>query len=311
MIIAPTPSALEMAGKILEKGDLIGLPTETVYGLAGDATNDLTVAKIFEQKNRPSINPLIIHGSSQEMFQDHVEWNKNAQLLADAFWPGPLTLVLPRKTSSCISLLASAGLETLAVRIPNHPVALNLLSAIDKTLATPSANRFGKVSPTSAKHVEEDFPDLVILDGGDTPVGLESTILDLTTATPTLLRHGSILREELEEVIGPISTASTDKTIKAPGMMKSHYAPSIPLRLNVLEPRVGEAFLGFGPTSTQSTLNLSETGNLREAAANLFKMLRFLDRKDFKGIAVAPIPMHGLGIALNDRLQRAAAPRGT
>ncbi|EKE09567.1 MAG: hypothetical protein ACD_16C00135G0006 [uncultured bacterium] len=308
MIVTPSPQSLELAITILKKGDLIGLPTETVYGLAGDATNDLAVAKIFESKNRPSINPLIIHGSSQETLKNHVEWNTFAQLLADSFWPGPLTLVLPRKASSSISLLASCGLETLAVRIPNHPVALNLLSAITKPLAAPSANRSGRVSSTRAEHVEEDFPTLVILDGGDTTIGLESTILDLTTPHPTLLRPGGISREELEEVIGPISLPTTGG-IKAPGMMKSHYAPSLPLRLNALEARTGEAFLGFGPTLAQSNLNLSVTGDLREAAVNLFKMLRLLDRKDFKGIAVAQIPTQGLGLALNDRLQRASAPR--
>ena len=307
MIVSPTPEALEKALQILHAGGLIGLPTETVYGLAADATQDLAVAKIFEQKNRPSINPLIIHGATQTTFQEHVEWDERAQLLADAFWPGPLTLVLQRKLTSSISLLASAGLETLAVRVPHHPVALDLLKKFGKPLAAPSANRSGKVSPTTAEHVVEDFPNLFILNGGATTIGLESTILDLTSATLLILRPGGISREELEAVIGPIQIHDSS-TIKAPGMMKSHYAPHLPLRLNALEPQPGEAFLAFGPTA-QSNLNLSATGELREAAANLFKMLRLLDQREFKGIAVAPIPMQGLGLALNDRLQRAAAPR--
>jgi L-threonylcarbamoyladenylate synthase len=236
-----------------------------------------------------------------------VKWDERAQVLANTFWPGPLTLVLPRKLTSSISLLASAGLETLAVRVPHHPVALDLLKKFGKPLAAPSANRSGKVSPTTAEHVAEDFPNLFILNGRATIIGLESTILDLTSATPLILRPGGISREELEEIIGPIQMHDSS-TIKAPGMMKSHYAPHLPLRLNALEPQPGEAFLAFGPTA-QSDLNLSATGELREAAANLFKMLRLLDQMEFKGIAVAPIPMQGLGLALNDRLQRAAAPR--
>jgi L-threonylcarbamoyladenylate synthase len=307
MIVSSTPEALEKALQILHAGDLIGLPTETVYGLAADATQDVAVAKIFEQKNRPSINPLIIHGATQTTFQEHVEWDERAQLLAEAFWPGPLTLVLPRKLTSSISLLASAGLETLAVRVPHHPVALDLLKKFGKPLAAPSANRSGKVSPTTAEHVAEDFSNLFILNGGATTIGLESTILDLTSATLLILRPGGISREELEAVIGPIQMHDSS-TIKAPGMMKSHYAPHLPLRLDALGPQPGEAFLAFGPTA-QSDFNLSITGELREAAANLFKMLRLLDQMEFKGIAVAPIPMQGLGLALNDRLQRAAAPR--
>lgn len=307
MIISPTSEALEEALQILYAGGLIGLPTETVYGLAADATQDLAVAKIFEQKNRPSLNPLIIHGASQTTFQEHVKWDERAQLLADVFWPGPLTLVLPRKLTSSISLLASAGLETLAVRVPHHPVALDLLKKFGKPLAAPSANHSGKVSPTTAEHVAEDFPNLFILNGEATSIGLESTILDLTSATPLILRPGSISQEELEMIMGPLQIHDSG-TIKAPGMMKSHYAPHLPLRLNALKPQPGEAFLVFGPT-LQGDLNLSAMGELREAAANLFKMLRLLDKMDFKGIAVAPIPMQGLGLALNDRLQRAAAPR--
>jgi L-threonylcarbamoyladenylate synthase len=286
------------------------VPTETVYGLAADATQDLAVASIFEKKGRPRFNPLIVHGTSQEAFYDHVVWNKKATALAEAFWPGPLTLVLPRLESSSLSLLVSAGLPSLAIRVPNHPLALELLTAYGGLLAAPSANLSGRVSPTQAQHVAVDFPDLLILDGGETTVGLESTIIDVTTETPVLLRPGGLSSEHIEEVIGPIEM-TPQSIIKAPGMMTSHYAPTLPLRLNVLEPQPGEAYLAFGPTSHEGDdiLNLSPTGNLKEAAAHFFKMLRLLDQAEYEGIAVAPIPLKGLGLALNDRLARAAAPR--
>ncbi len=310
MIVLPTDRSFEEASCLLRKGDLIGLPTETVYGLAANATQDLAVARIFEQKKRPIFNPLIIHGPSKEAFKNHVSWNETSDILADAFWPGPLTLVLPRLTSSSVSLLASAGLDSLAVRVPHHPIALTLLKKVEIPLAAPSANPSGKVSPTQANHVEEDFPDLFILDGGDTSVGLESTILDLTTSLPRLLRPGGLSLEAIQAIIGPIDT-TPQKLIKAPGMMTSHYAPTLPLRLNADEPLEGEAYLAFGPTSCKGNhiLNLSERSNLTEAAANLFKMLRFLDQPDFQRISVASIPFQGLGLALNDRLYRAAAPR--
>jgi L-threonylcarbamoyladenylate synthase len=310
VIFAPLSDSLEKALRILREGDLIGLPTETVYGLAADATQDLAVAKIFHLKNRPTFNPLIIHGPSRDRFKDHVVWNEKADVLARAFWPGPLTLVLPRLPSSPLSLLASAGLDTLAVRVPNHPLALTLLERFGKLLAAPSANLSGKTSPTQASHVDKDFPNLFILDGGDTTIGLESTIVDLTDLSPLLLRPGGISREEIESIIGPLEISS-QASIKAPGMMKSHYAPTLPLQLNVQKPSIDEAYLAFGPTPYQGkhVLNLSEEGNLTEAAANFFKMIRLLDRPDFRKISVAPIPLHGLGMALNDRLQRAAAPR--
>ncbi|MBS0271803.1 MAG: threonylcarbamoyl-AMP synthase [Proteobacteria bacterium] len=310
MIYAPTPNSIKDALHLLHRGDLIGLPTETVYGLAADATQDLAVAKIFEKKRRPTFNPLIIHGSSPASFKEHVFWNERAERLAKAFWPGPLTLVLPRRKSSSISLLASAGLDSLAIRIPNHPIALDILDKFAKPLAAPSANLSGRISPTTASHVEEDFPDLFILDGESTPIGIESTIVDLTSTSSHLLRPGGISREEIESIIGPLEALSYS-LVKAPGMLESHYAPHLPVRLNVLEPSVNEAFLAFGPTSYEGKhlLNLSPTRDLKEAAANLFKMLRLLDLQHVKGIAVAPIPFDGLGVALNDRLQRAAAPR--
>ena len=296
---------------LLRKGELIGLPTETVYGLAGDATQDQAIARIFETKNRPSFNPLIIHGNSPAAFNEHVIWNEKADALAQIFWPGPLTLVLPRQPSSSLSLLASAGLDSLAIRIPHHPVALSLLEAFGGLIAAPSANLSGKVSPTQSHHVQEDFPDLFILEGKDTSIGLESTIIDLTGTSPELLRPGGISREDIEAVVGPLAPPSTS-SIKSPGLLKSHYAPRLPLRLNASSPLEGEAYLAFGETPLKGphTLNLSENKNLQEAASNLFRMIRLLDKTSLKGMAVAPIPLIGLGVAINDRLERAAAPRG-
>jgi len=310
MIALPTQENIQKALDVLRKGELMGLPTETVYGLAGDATQDLSVARIFEKKKRPSFNPLIIHGHSKEAFKKHVLWNDQAEVLAQAFWPGPLTLVLPRHPSSSISLLASAGLNSLAIRMPSHPLALSLLEEFNGLLAAPSANLSGKTSATQAIHVNEDFPDLLILDGGDTLIGLESTIIDLTGSVPLNLRPGGLTEEKIELLIGPIKNPDC-ALIKAPGMMKSHYAPALPLRLNAYDLLRGEAYLAFGSTPFKGNhvVNLSQNGDLIEAAANLFKMIRFLDRPCFQGIAVAPIPLRELGVALNDRLTRAAAPR--
>lgn len=310
MIRLPTPQNIENALQILHGGDLIGLPTETVYGLAADATQDKAVAGIFQKKQRPTFNPLIIHSYSTESLQKHVIWNDKAEALAATFWPGPLTLILPRSPSTRISLLCSAGMETLAVRIPNHPLALQILQDFKHPLAAPSANPSGKVSPTQAQHVEHDFPDLFILEGGDTFIGLESTIVDLTGHLPSILRPGGISEEDIHSVIGDLERP-LDNAIKAPGMLKSHYAPTLPLRLNAEIPFDGEAYLAFGPTvfTGSNVYNLSLSGDLTEAAANLFKMLRLLDHPSFSGISVAPLPYYGLGVALNDRLQRAAAPR--
>ncbi len=311
MIVFPTVESIQEAVLLLRGGGLVGLPTETVYGLAGDATLDQACARIFEKKNRPSFNPLIIHGQSQEAFKGHVIWNEKAEALAEIFWPGPLTLVLPRDSFSSLSLLASAGLESLAIRVPHHPVALAILQSFDGLLAAPSANLSGKISPTHSHHVEEDFPDILIFEGGPSPVGLESTIIDLTGPCPLLLRPGGLAREDIETAIGPVEIP-TSSQIKAPGLLKSHYAPRLPLRLNAENPLAGEAYLAFGQTFSRGAhvLSLSQTGDLVEAASNLFKMMRLLDQPSFQTIAVAPIPLTGLGLALNDRLTRAAAKRG-
>ncbi len=310
MIVLPTVEPIQNALGVLRDGGLIGLPTETVYGLAADATQDRAVAQIFDKKKRPSFNPLIIHGQSKEAFAGQVIWTEKADLLAQTFWPGPLTLVLKRSPSASLSLLVSAGLPSLAIRVPSHPIALRVLQAFGGLLAAPSANLSGKVSPTHASHVEEDFPDLLILDGGATSLGLESTIVDLTGPVPLLLRPGGIPQEDIDSMIGPLGTPCSSH-IKAPGMMKSHYAPRLPLRLNADKPLKDEAYLAFGPTPYEGphVLNLSQQEDLTEAAANLFKMLRLLDHPSYQGIAVAPIPLVRLGLAVNDRLYRAAAPR--
>jgi len=306
------------AAAIIRAGGLVAIPTETVYGLAADATNDRAIASIYEAKGRPRFNPLIVHVTGAEMANRFVEMTPRARALADEFWPGPLTLVLKRRPDCPISLLASAGLETLGVRAPAHPLAQALLGAIDRPLAAPSANRSGAVSPTRAEHVRESLGEAVdmVLDGGPCPVGVESTILKLDGEKAILLRPGGITAEEIERVIGrPVERADQTAAIEAPGMLASHYAPNAAIRLEATSPGPREAFLAFGaaPANHPHTLNLSESGDLREAAANLFAHLRALDalcaEEKLNAIAVAPIPDEGLGEAINDRLRRAAAPR--
>ncbi|HRX37929.1 MAG TPA: L-threonylcarbamoyladenylate synthase [Parvularculaceae bacterium] len=309
---------VQEAAAIIRAGGLVAIPTETVYGLAADATNDRAIASIYEAKGRPRFNPLIVHVTGAEMANRFVEMTPRARALADEFWPGPLTLVLKRRPDCPISLLASAGLETLGVRAPAHPLAQALLGAIDRPLAAPSANRSGAVSPTRAEHVRESLGEAVdmVLDGGPCPVGVESTILKLDGEKAILLRPGGITAEEIERVIGrPVERADQTAAIEAPGMLASHYAPNAAIRLEATSPGPREAFLAFGaaPANHPHTLNLSESGDLREAAANLFAHLRALDalcaEEKLNAIAVAPIPDEGLGEAINDRLRRAAAPR--
>lgn len=304
---------IKKACNLLHQSDVVAMPTETVYGLAADATTDQAIVKIYEMKNRPSFNPLIAHFPDIEAAKKYVHFSKTAELLAKHFWGldyhRPLTLVLPRLENTNLSHLATAGLDTVAVRIPAHPIALELLRQFRKPLAAPSANRSNHISPTTAEHVRMSFGENApfILDGGACQIGLESTILDMTQDQPVLLRPGGATVEEIEDVLKlPILRHNDPSaTIKAPGMLKRHYAPSLPLRLNVVKPLHGEAFLGFGHAEN-ATLNLSPGGNLDEAASNLFSMLRNLDNPKFKGIAVMPIPHEGLGLAINDRLSRAA-----
>jgi len=298
---------------LLRAGRLVAFPTETVYGLGADATNERAVAKIFAAKARPRFNPLIVHVTGLAEAEALAVFDERARRVVARFWPGPLTLVLPRRSGCGASLLACAGLDTVAIRVPAHPVAQALLRATGRPIAAPSANRSGRVSPTEAAHVAEELGHRValILDGGRTPLGLESTVLDLSAETAALLRPGAVTLEQLTELLGPIATSERDAA-KSPGMQASHYAPSLPLRLDAVEARPAEALLAFGPHAPPgfaAVLWLSRSGDLAEAAANLFAMLRRADRPEFTGIAVMPIPEHDLGRAINDRLRRAAAPR--
>jgi L-threonylcarbamoyladenylate synthase len=312
-ILRATREGIAQAARLLRAGHLVAFPTETVYGLGGDATSERAVADIFAAKGRPRFNPLIVHVQDVGDAESLAEFSELARRAAAQFWPGPLTIVLPRRTGSGLSLLASAGLGTVAVRVPAHRVAQDLLREIGRPIAAPSANRSGRVSPTEASHVADELDDRValILDSGPTPVGLESTILDLSGPSPALLRPGGVPVEQLTEVLGPIS-APASSVPKAPGMLTSHYAPALPLRLDATAARNGEALLALGPDAPSGfgeVLWLSRSGDLAEAAANLFSMLRRVDGAPFTGIAVMPVPESGLGRAINDRLRRAAAPR--
>jgi L-threonylcarbamoyladenylate synthase len=305
-------TGIREAATILRRGGLVAMPTETVYGLAGDATNDRTVARIFKVKNRPQFNPLIVHVADHAMAETLVIFTELSERLADRFWPGPLTLVLPRRNGSPISRLASAGLDTIAIRIPAHPVARQLLRLCQLPLAAPSANPSGRLSPTEASHVVATIGDQIdlILDGGPCTIGLESTVLDMTGPMPCILRQGGLPQSEIESVIGKIASETLGGPRRSPGMMKSHYAPSVGLRMNAETVDPTEALLAFGPdplTGAGTTLNLSESSDLTEAAANLFRMLHRLDDARHRCIAVMPIPERGLGIAINDRLRRAVA----
>ncbi len=306
------------AAAAIRAGRLVAMPTETVYGLAADACNDDAVARIFEAKGRPRFNPLIVHVADAAMAARYAAFSPMAERLAGAFWPGPLTLVLPRRAGTGLSFLVSAGLDTVALRAPDHAIAQALIKASGRPLAAPSANRSGSVSPTAAAHVRQSLGDAVdiVLDGGPCSVGVESTIVKIEGARATLLRPGGIARAGIEAVIGaPLAAAHASPRPQAPGMLTSHYAPAAALRLNAQAPAANEAFLGFGAVSADGphALNLSPGGDMREAAANLFAHLRRLDAlcaaRGISGIAAAPVPAHGLGEAINDRLARAAAPR--
>lgn len=295
---------------MLRAGKLVGMPTETVYGLAGDATDPNAVAAIYAAKGRPRINPLIVHVHTFDAALELAEFTPSAMRLAEHLWPGPLTLVLTRRPSSGIVDAAAAGLPSIALRVPAHPVALKLLRLTQRPLAAPSANLSEELSPTQAAHVIESLGERValVLDAGPCPAGVESAIIDARTDRPTLLRPGAVSRETIEGLVGPLSSAHGSQGIVAPGMMRRHYAPRAHLRLNVLAPEPDEGYLGFSPppSGRQAHLNLSVHGDIHEAAANLFGMLRALDAR-FARIAVAPVPMQGLGEAINDRLARAAA----
>ena len=314
------------AAWMLRNGLLVAFGTETVYGLGADATNKIAVAAIFQAKGRPHFNPLICHYASLEKAMEHVVMDQRALSVAKFFWPGPLTLVLPRLADCPVALLASAGLDTLAVRVPAHPVALSLLRQVDRPVAAPSANRSGAVSPTTSQHVLEGLAGRIaaVMDSGSCQIGLESTVLDLSGAQPVLLRPGGVTVEDLEAHIGPLRGGTTSACIgaprrmaslRSPGLMASHYAPVLPVWLNATQAGDNAALLAFGPSppAARCVFQLSEAGSVTEAAARLFEGLRWLDKQGAllgaSRIVVMAIPQDGLGLAINDRLLRAAAPR--
>lgn len=314
MIAPASPETIARAAELLRGGRLVAFPTETVYGLGADATSDDAVARIFETKNRPDFNPLIVHVTGTETARTLGTFNATAEALAEAFWPGALSLVLPRAATCPVSLLASAGLDTIAIRVPAQPTAQAILAAAGVPVAAPSANASGEVSPTLAAHVLESLGEAVplIVDDGPCAIGLESTVVDCSTDRAVILRPGGISVEDIECVVGPtLVSAGTPDAPSSPGMLESHYAPRCGLRLNAASVSAGEALLSFGehgPEGAFREMNLSPGGDLREAAANLFAMLRALDRPGTSTIAVMPLPEIGLGRAINDRLRRAAAP---
>jgi L-threonylcarbamoyladenylate synthase len=305
-------SDISAAARILREGGLVALPTETVYGLGADATNDSAVAKIFAAKGRPQFNPLISHVADAEAAFTLGLFPQDAKKLAHAFWPGPLTIVVERQKDCPISLLCSAGLSTVALRVPHHDLTLALLRDVNRPIAAPSANKSGRISPTTADHVRTSLGDAIdlILDGGPCDVGVESTVVRFTEDGPFLLRSGGVTRDMLSEVMGRTIMTPTqfDTALHSPGQLESHYAPKARLRLDAAAPDAGEVYLGFGPYAS-GPWTLSAMGNLQEATANLFKMLHEIDHASPEAIAVAPIPDIGLGEAINDRLRRAAAPR--
>jgi L-threonylcarbamoyladenylate synthase len=316
-----TPEAIAEAARMLRAGRLVAFPTETVYGLGADATSDTAVAGIYAAKMRPSFNPLIAHLAEPQAAFEEGLFSAVARRLAEAFWPGPLTLVVPLAQGGVVCALARAGLDTVALRVPAHPVARSLLGAAGRPIVAPSANRSGRVSPTRAEHVLHDLDGRIdlVLDGGETAVGVESTIVACLGAAPVLLRPGGVTREAIEQALGDVRLRAlppSGRPVLAPGMLTTHYAPRAVLRLGARDVRPGEAGLDFGGqlagrvAAGSIRLDLSPGGNLEEAAANLFAQLRVLDATGAPVIAVAAIPAHGLGEAIGDRLARAAAPRG-
>jgi L-threonylcarbamoyladenylate synthase len=318
--LSPEAADVDRAAELLLTGRLVAFPTETVYGLGGDATNGEAVAAVYAAKSRPAFNPLISHVSDAAAARRLGRFGRMAEALAEAFWPGPLTLVVEQLPGCPVSALATAGLTSIALRVPAHPVALDLLRDVGRPVVAPSANRSGGVSPTTAEHVLADLDGRIaaVLDGGPTVVGVESTVVACLGGSPRLLRPGGITRTAIERVLGMKLAEAPDSepnAPQAPGMLASHYAPRARLRMDVQEVEPGEAVLLFGKArpvgldKAVAVLNLSEDGDLIEAAANLFSYLRRLDATGAAAIAVAPVPEDDLGEAINDRLRRAAAPR--
>ena len=310
----PLTTIIQQASEFLHDNKLVSFPTETVYGLGGNALSDTAVAAIYAAKGRPQFNPLIVHVHSIDDAKKYVVFTPLAEKIARRFWAGPLTLVLQRRDDCPLSLLVSAGMDTVAIRMPAHPLAQALLKESGLPIAAPSANRSGRISPTEAAHVKEELGERVamIIDGGPCEVGIESTVVGFEHNLPVILRSGSITADMLSQCAGVTVTHSDSHTIQAPGMLASHYAPNCHVRLNATSVTADESLLAFGadvPKGAFHTENLSVNANLTEAAANLFRMLRKLDSCGAQSIAVMPIPETGLGIAINDRLKRAASPR--
>jgi L-threonylcarbamoyladenylate synthase len=314
-VVPATKEAVAKAAEALASGEIVAFPTETVYGLGANALDARAVARVFAAKERPRFNPLIVHVPGLAEAERYAVVNDIARLLAQAFWPGPLSLVLKKRASGGIADLVSAGLETIALRAPAHPVAQALLAAVKLPIAAPSANRSGRISPTTAAHVEAELDDrpAMILDGGPCPLGIESTVVAVLGDAPALLRPGALPREAIELVLGaPLAGAAANHRGASPGQLETHYAPTTPLRLGAVRAAPDEVLLAFGedvPAGARATINLSAGGNLEEAAARLFAALRELDQAGATAIAVMPIPALGLGEAINDRLQRAANRR--
>ena len=312
LTLRPDPDGIARAARLLAQGQAVALPTETVYGLAADARNGEAVARIYEAKGRPAFNPLIVHLADAEAAARIGVFDEDALRLARAFWPGPLTLVVPLRDDAGIAGIVTAGLDSVGLRVPAHPVAHALLRAFGGPLAAPSANRSGRISPTTAAHVLDPDGGLsgriaAVVDGGACPVGVESTIVGWREGEPLLLRPGGVPAEAIEAVLGrPLERGADLAAPDAPGQLSSHYAPAASVRLDAAEAQPGETLIGFGPVA--GDLSLSASGDLTEAAARLFDTLRAADRLG-RPIAVAPVPRHGLGLAINDRLARAAAPR--
>lgn len=310
LVQAGDEAGIARASALIRQGELVAIPTETVYGLAGDATNDRAVARIYEAKARPRFNPLIVHVLDRDSAATNAVFGEDAERLAAQFWPGPLTLVMRRRPDCRISRLASAGLDSIAMRAPAHPVARAVLLKSGLPLAAPSANPAGRLSPTEATHVAAMLGDRVamILDGGPCRYGIESTVVDVSGDNPALLRAGAIAADEIETHLGQRLDAPGSGPARSPGMQLRHYAPRIPIRIDTDRVAPTEALLAFGPdplTGAAMTLNLSRTADTTEAAANLFAMLHRLDDPRFTAIAVMPIPERGLGVAIRDRLRRA------
>lgn len=328
MIKSANKDSIIEAGKLIREGEIVVLPTETVYGIGANAFDNEAVAKIFAAKNRPSFNPLIVHVASIKQASELVEISKEALSVMQEFWAGPLTIILPRKKNSGISDLVSAGLDTLAIRMPAHKVALELIKQAGVPIAAPSANSSGEPSATTPQHVRQSLGDNapLILADGKCDVGLESTVLDMSGKIPVILRPGAITAEDLNPLLGKVEYDLGEhkkEKVKSPGQLLKHYAPSIPVRLNAIDVKDGEALLGFGNLKfmglenggfaknlpEHALRNLSEDGDLTEAASNLFKMLRDLDIPENKAIAVMNIPEKDIGVAINDRLKRASQGR--